>query len=128
MILIACETGAEEVEKPIELKKQINEKFSFDKSWSVNAFKSLPLGKINIASDQESIFIFDSRGEIKAFSNNGKRMWNKKLDVDISTGITLGFNKLFLSSSNGEVFCLSKDSGETIWRYSTSGEIGRAHV
>ncbi len=123
MILIACETGAEEVEKPIELKKQINENFSFDRRWSVNAFKSLPLGKINIASDQDSIFIFDSRGEIKAFSNNGKRIWNKKLDVDISTGITLGFNKLLLSSSNGEVFCLSKDSGETIWRYSTSGEV-----
>ena len=123
MILIACETGAEEVEKPIELKKQINEKFSFNRRWSVSAFKSLPLGKINIASDQDSIFIFDSRGEIKAFSNNGKRIWNKKLDDDISTGITLGFNKLLLSSSNGEVFCLSKDSGEIIWRYSTSGEV-----
>ena len=31
MVLIACETGAEEVEKPSQLKKQINEKFSFDK-------------------------------------------------------------------------------------------------
>jgi len=123
MTLIACETGAEEVEKPNELKKQINEQFSFERRWSVNAFKSLPLGKINIASDQDSVFIFDSRGEIKAFSSNGKRIWNKKLDVDISTGITLGFNKLLLSSSNGEVFCLSKDSGETIWRYSTSGEV-----
>ena len=123
LILIACETGAEEVEKPIELKKQINEKFSFDKRWSVNAFKSSPLGKINIASNQDSIFIFDSRGEIKAFSNNGKRIWNKKLDDDISTGINLGFNKLLLSSSNGEVFCVSKDSGEIIWRYSTSGEV-----
>lgn len=123
MTLIACETGAEEVEKPNELKKQINEQFSFERRWSVNAFKSLPLGKINIASDQDSIFIFDSRGEIKAFSSNGKRIWNKKLDVDISTGITLGFNKLLLSSSNGEVFCLSKDSGETIWQYSTSGEV-----
>ena len=123
MTLIACETGAEEVEKPNELKKQINEQFSFERRWSVNAFKSLPLGKINIASDQDSVFIFDSRGEIKAFSSNGKRIWNKKLDVDISTGITLGFNKLLLSSSNGEVFCLSKDLGETIWQYSTSGEV-----
>jgi len=123
MILIACETGSEEVEKPNELKKQINEKFSFNKRWSVNAFKALPLGKINIASDKDSVFIFDSRGEIKAFSNNGKKIWNKELNVDISTGITLGFNKLLLSSSNGEVFCLSKESGEIIWRYSTSGEV-----
>jgi outer membrane protein assembly factor BamB len=81
------------------------------------------LGKIKIASDKDSVFIFDSRGEIKAFSNNGKKIWNKKLDVDISTGVTLGFNKLFLSSANGEVFCLSKESGEIIWRYSTSGEV-----
>ena len=98
IILIACETGAKEVEKPNELNKEINEKFSFDRSWSANAFKSLPLGKINISSDQDSIFIFDSKGEIQAFSNNGKRIWNKKLDVDISTGITLGFNKLLLLS------------------------------
>ena len=33
MILIACETGIEEIEKPNELKKQINEKFSFDRRW-----------------------------------------------------------------------------------------------
>ena len=95
MILIACETGTEEVEKPNELKKQINEKFSFDRRWSVNAFKTLPLGKINIASDQDSVFIFDSKGEIKAFSNNGKRIWNKELDVDISTGITIGLTSYY---------------------------------
>ncbi len=123
IFLIACETGTKDLEKPNELNKQINEKFSFERKWSVNAFKSLPLGKINIASDQDSIFIFDSEGEIKAFSNNGKRIWSKKLDVDISTGITLGFNKLLLSTSNGDVLCVSKDSGETIWQYSTSGEV-----
>jgi len=123
VILVACETGAKEVEKPNQLKKQINEKFLFERRWSANVFKSLPLGKINIASDQDSVFVFDSKGEIKALSNDGKRIWNKKLNLDISTGITLGFNKLLLSSSNGEVFCLSKDSGETIWQYSTSGEV-----
>ena len=42
MILIACETGIEEIEKPNELKKQINEKFTFDRRWSVNAVKSRP--------------------------------------------------------------------------------------
>ena len=123
IFLIACETGTKDLEKPNELKKQINEKFSFERRWSVNAFKSLPLGKINIASDEDSIFIFDSKGEIKAFSNNGKKIWSKKLDIEISTGITLGFNKLLLSTSNGDVYCVSKDSGDIIWKYSTSGEV-----
>tara|TARA_B100000900_G_scaffold392839_1_gene388727 strand:+ start:5579 stop:6709 length:1131 start_codon:yes stop_codon:yes gene_type:complete len=123
LILIACETGAKEVEKPNELKKQINEKFAFERVWSVNAFKSLPIGKVNIASDNENVFVFDSKGEIKAFSNNGKRIWNKKLEIDISTGITLSFNRLLLSSSNGMVFCLSRDTGEVIWQYSTLGEV-----
>ena len=123
IFLIACETGTKDTEKPNELKKQINEKFSFERRWSVNAFKSLPLGKINIASDEDSIFIFDSKGEIKAFSNNGKKIWSKKLDIEISSGITLGFNKLLLSTSNGDVYCVSKDSGDIIWKYSTSGEV-----
>ena len=123
IFLIACEKGTKDTEKPNELKKQINEKFSFERRWSVNAFKSLPLGKINIASDEDSIFIFDSKGEIKAFSNNGKKIWSKKLDIEISTGITLGFNKLLLSASNGDVYCVSKDSGDIIWKYSTSGEV-----
>ena len=123
IFLIACETGTKDTEKPNELKKQINEKFSFERRWSVNAFKSLPLGKINIASDEDSIFIFDSKGEIKAFSNNGKKIWRKKLDIEISSGITLGFNKLLLSASNGDVYCVSKDSGDIIWKYSTSGEV-----
>ena len=107
VIFVACETGAKE-EEPNELKKEINKKYNFERLWSTNAFKSLPIGKINIASDKENIFIFDSKGEIKTFSNNGKRIWNKKINEDISTGITLGFNKLLLSSSDGEVFCLSK--------------------
>ena len=123
IFLIACETGTKDTEKPNELKKQINEKFSFERRWSVNAFKSLPLGKINIASDEDSIFIFDSKGEIKAFSNNGKKIWSKKLDIEISSGITLGFNKLLLSTSNGDVYCVSQDSGDIIWKYSTSGEV-----
>ena len=123
LILIACETGGKEVEKPIDLKKQINEKFSFKKIWTVNAFKSLPLGKINIASDNENIFVFDSKGEIKAFSRNGKRIWNKRLEIDVSTGITLSFNRLLLSSINGEVISLSKDTGEVIWQFSTLGEV-----
>jgi len=123
IFLIACETGTKDTEKPNELKKQINEKFSFERRWSVNAFKSLPLGKINIASNEDSIFIFDSKGEIKAFSNNGKKIWSKKLDIEISSGITLGFNKLLLSTSNGDVYCVSKDSGDIIWKYSTSGEV-----
>ena len=123
IFLIACETGSKDTEKPNELKKQINEKFSFERRWSVNAFKSLPLGKINIASDEDSIFIFDSKGEIKAFSNNGKKIWSKKLDIEISSGITLGFKKLLLSTSNGDVYCVSKDSGDIIWKYSTSGEV-----
>ena len=123
IFLIACETGTKDTEKPNELKKQINEKFSFERRWSVNAFKSLPLGKINIASDEDSIFIFDTKGEIKAFSNNGKKIWSKKLDIEISSGITLGFKKLLLSTSNGDVYCVSKDSGDIIWKYSTSGEV-----
>ena len=123
IFLIACETGIKDTEQPNELKKQINEKFSFERRWSVNAFKSLPLGKINIASDEDSIFIFDSKGEIKAFSNNGKKIWSKKLDIEISSGITLGFKKLLLSTSNGDVYCVSKDSGDIIWKYSTSGEV-----
>ena len=123
IFLFACETGTKDTEKPNELKKQINEKFSFERRWSVNAFKSLPLGKINIASDEDSIFIFDSKGEIKAFSNNGKKIWSKKLDIEISSGITLGFKKLLLSTSNGDVYCVSKDSGDIIWKYSTSGEV-----
>ena len=123
IFLIACETGTKDTEKPNELKKQINEKFSFERRWSVNAFKSLPLEKINIASDEDSIFIFDSKGEIKAFSNNGKKIWSKKLDIEISSGITLGFKKLLLSTSNGDVYCVSKDSGDIIWKYSTSGEV-----
>ena len=35
----------------------------------------------------------------------------------------MGFNKLLLSSSDGNVFCLEKSSGEILWQYSTEGEI-----
>ena len=123
IFLLACETGAKEEEKPNELNKKFSEKFSLDKSWSLNVFKSMPSGKVRISSDDKNIYVFDSKGEIKSISKNGKKTWSNKLDTNISTGITLGFNKLLLSSSDGNVFCLEKSSGEILWQYSTEGEI-----
>ena len=76
LLLVACETGEKEEAKPNELKKEINETFLFKKQWSANVFKSPPLGKIKISFDEENIFVFDSRGEIKSYSYEGK----KKLD------------------------------------------------
>ena len=122
-ILVACETGDKEEEKPNELTKEFSEKFSLDKNWSLNVFKSMPSGKVRISSDDQNIYVFDSKGEIKSISKNGKKTWSNKLDTNISTGITLGFNKLLLSSSDGNVFCLEKSSGEILWQYSTEGEI-----
>ena len=123
IFLVACETGAKEEEKPNELTKEFSEKFSLDKSWSLNVFKSMPSGKVRISSDDKNIYVFDSKGEIKSISKNGRKTWSNKLDTNISTGITLGFNKLLLSSSDGDVFCLEKSSGEILWQYSTEGEI-----
>ena len=123
IFLVACETGDKEEEKPNELTKEFSEKFSLDKSWSLNVFKSMPSGKVRISSDDKNIYVFDSKGEIKSISKNGRKTWSNKLDTNISTGITLGFNKLLLSSSDGNVFCLEKSSGEILWQYSTEGEI-----
>ena len=123
IFLVACETGAKEEEKPNELTKEFSEKFSLDKSWSLNVFKSMPSGKVRISSDDKNIYVFDSKGEIKSISKNGRKTWSNKLDTNISTGITLGFSKLLLSSSDGNVFCLEKSSGEILWQYSTEGEI-----
>ena len=83
----------------------------------------MPSGKVRISSDDKNIYVFDSKGEIKSISKNGRKTWSNKLDTNISTGITLGFNKLLLSSSDGNVFCLEKSSGEILWQYSTEGEI-----
>ena len=123
LFFVACETGAKEEEQPNELKKDFNESFSLKKNWSRKAFKNLPLGKIKISLDEDNIYIFDSKGEIKSFSIQGKKHWSTNLNIDISTGITLGFDKLLLSSSNGEVFCLSKETGEIFWKYASSGEV-----
>ena len=123
LLFVACETGAKEEEQPNELKKDFNESFSLKKNWTRKAFKNLPLGKIKISLDEDHIYIFDSKGEIKSFSIQGNKNWSNNLNIDISTGITLGFDKLLLSSSDGEVFCLSKETGKILWKYSSSGEV-----
>jgi len=123
LLFVACETGAKEEEQPNELKKDFNESFSLKKNWTRKVFKNLPLGKIKISLDEDHIYIFDSKGEIKSFSIQGNKNWSNNLNIDISTGITLGFDKLLLSSSDGEVFCLSKETGKILWKYSSSGEV-----
>ena len=123
LFFVACETGAKEEEQPNEIKKDFNESFPLKKNWTRKAFKNLPLGKIKISLDEDHIYIFDSKGEIKSFSIQGNKNWSNNLNIDISTGITLGFDKLLLSSSDGEVFCLSKETGKILWKYSSSGEV-----
>ena len=83
LLLVACETGVKEEEKPNELKKEINERFLFKKQWSANVFKNPPLGKIKISFDEENIYVFDSRGEIKSYSYDGKKNWtiNRKWGI-----------------------------------------------
>lgn len=84
--------------------------------------------KLRITSDpvvaDNEIYVLNSQSTVLKLSSDGKIHWKKNLtpafesEADTSAGgIAFGANKVFSSTGFGELFALSPDNGQIIWRH-----------
>ncbi|MGC9015120.1 MAG: PQQ-binding-like beta-propeller repeat protein, partial [Thermoproteota archaeon] len=55
-------------------------------------------------------------------SSGGKELWHTKLGSIVTTP-AVAFDKVFIGSSDGNLYVLDKASGKVLWKYSTGGPI-----
>lgn len=92
---------------------------------------------------EETVYAASREGIVAAYElSSGKRKWQFDLrkpdggsawqsisrlwsggNARISGGVSYGYEKLFLGTENGEVFALSPETGELLWRVEVKGEV-----
>jgi len=120
--MISCQSDSKEEEKPAELN-DIQSKVFFEKSWSKKILSDFPLGDVDLAFNQNNIFIFTEQGEVSALDFTGDLIWKKSFNDQISAGLGYGFESIFFATENGKIISLNAKSGEKIWESRVNGEV-----
>ena len=121
-LIISCQSNSSEEEKPAELN-DIQSKVFFEKTWSKKIFSDFPLGDVDLAFNQNNIFIFTEQGEVSALDFTGDSIWEKSFNDQISAGLGYGFESIFFATENGKIISLNAKSGEKIWESRVNGEV-----
>ena len=108
-LMISCQSNSSEEEKPAELN-DIQSKVFFEKTWSKKIFSDFPLGDVDLAFNQNNIFIFTEQGEVSALDFTGDLIWDKSFNDQISAGLGYGFESIFFATENGKIISLNAKS------------------
>jgi outer membrane protein assembly factor BamB len=76
-----------------------------------------------VASDGNKIYVSTAFGNVMALNaTNGELIWGKRLDSPIRAAPNVSDGRLFITTINNEVYCLSTEDGFTLWRFDGIGE------
>lgn len=115
----------EAAEPPAEL-------VDFEPTLKVRRVLSVDLGKgseelrLGLApvSDGARVYAASRNGRVWAIDpETGRRVWRTDLDLSLSAGPGLGFERLAVASSDGELVTLALADGEVLWRRRIDAEV-----
>ncbi|MBU0914478.1 MAG: outer membrane protein assembly factor BamB [Gammaproteobacteria bacterium] len=78
-----------------------------------------------MAFDRESgdrLWTFDVRDDGTGSFLDGLKFWNS-VTARVSGGVSVGYDKVFVGTENGDVVALNPDTGELVWRVKVKGEV-----
>jgi len=113
--LAACGSPSN-VDAPAELKSFKN-LYRVDVDWKKNVGSMVGAsGRMRAAFANGSIFVIDDAGQVSSLdANSGKLNWEKKLEKQVSTGISVGDSLLAFATRDGNVIALSSADGSEVW-------------
>ncbi len=124
-LLTGCASKVEPRYAPKELQR-FEASATLETDWRQRVGQGLGRAHYPIAPSLDSgvIFAADERGRIVAVdAGSGERLWQKDLDVGVSSGITAVANQLYFGTRNGEVLALNQRDGEIAWRSRVASEV-----
>lgn len=116
--------GDDEELEPAELTR-IETKINVKRLWSANLGADAEFLRIALrpVGDGNRIYAASRDGNVFAFQpDNGKRLWRRELDMDLSAGPGAGDNVVAVAAADGLIIALDAASGNELWRVSVAGE------
>lgn len=110
---------------PAELQ-DIDQQLNIKTLWSASIGNGQGKGyyRLTPAINSSRIYAVAANGELAAFDReSGKRLWEVELEREVSGGVGLYEDSLFLGMADGAVTRIDASSGELLWSAVVSGEI-----
>ena len=125
-LLAACGLFGDKEEElePMELVK-IAPTVKIKKIWSAKLGGDAEFLRVALrpAGDGSRIYAASHNGDVSAFDpETGKRIWETRLDVELTAGPGVGEGHVVVAAKDGFVVALDASSGEEKWRADVSGE------
>lgn len=127
IILNSCSTFSDKdnTEPPAPLV-ELTPSLTLKTLWTADAGGGTDKGYLKLAPafHQGQLFTATPTGEVRAFNfTNGKLVWEKKIDVQISGGPGIGGGLVVVGSQKGEVVALSQKNGTKKWQVQVTSEV-----
>jgi outer membrane protein assembly factor BamB len=121
----SCSSEKDNSEPPTPLV-ELSSNLNFERLWSAYAGggSDEAYTKIGPAFHNEQLFTASQNGIVRAFNfSDGKLLWEKQLNVQISGGPGIGNGLVLVGSHKGEVVAVSETDGSERWQAQVSSEV-----
>jgi len=129
LVLAACSSNKESdffsESKPLD-KPKIKNVTTLKSNWSLDMSGDIEPGTSVLSPVLFGDFIYAAapNGVVyKVDPQNGKPVWKKDIELEISAGVQTGGGLVLLGTAEGEVVALNQESGELAWRAQLTSEI-----
>lgn len=121
--LVAC-TSSDNLEKPaplVNFKSQIQ----VEKMWSHSVGGSdKKYLNLQIGHDHNAIYTVDYSGVIYAFNaRTGLQLWERNLNTNIISGVSVADKLAIVASENGKVIALNTTDGTVLWQKNIGNQV-----
>jgi outer membrane protein assembly factor BamB len=124
IILIGGCSGSKDNSEPPAPLVELGSSLNFEQLWNAYAGGGNADAKIGPIFDDDKLFTAAPNGIVRAFNfSDGKLLWEKQLDIQISGGPGIGNGLVLVGSHKGEVVAISETDGTEHWRVQVSSEI-----
>ena len=125
LILVGCGSSPSPVLPPAELTP-LDNKINISRVWKFTVGEGVSdlYLKLKPVFNKKTGYAIDYKGHLFAFNlENGKALWDKKLNLPVSGGLTLNNGILYFATSKGEVIAYDVKAKKERWRSQLSSEI-----
>jgi len=125
LLLSACSGSPSPVLPPAELTPLEN-KLTISRQWIFTVGEGVSdfYLKLKPVVEKNTGYAVDYKGHLLAFDiKTGNELWNSKLEMPVSGGLTLASGKLFFGNSKGEIIAFDITEQKVVWHSQLSSEV-----
>jgi len=124
-LLFACSSNDEKVLPPAELI-DFKAEVTLKTLWSENVGNGQGdiYNRLQPVISGGLIYAAANNGDVVALNkSNGRRVWSKDLDIELSGGVSVSAGTLYVAAVSGDVIAMNSETGSEEWRHNVGAEV-----